>query len=177
MINQQALVSRYGFDQGVVSRWISERGLDMSWLEPQINKWVVENIITPMRKADVQLKNEKTQEEIRLTRARADQQEIETLKSKGEMVLVNDVADSLAQYCLQFKTAIRNLPLNIYLELAEIGDDPLAMKILLSTRIDEVLEELGKMEYEERIEPEPEVIEDTPKRKRSTKTTKKDTTK
>lgn len=175
MINQQTLVSRYGFDQAVISRWVTERGLDMSWPEPQINKWVVDNILNPMRKADQALKNEKIQEEIRLTRFRADQQELDTKRTSGEMVAVNDVADELAQYCLQFKTAIRNLPLNIYLELAEIGDDPLAMKQLISTRIDEVLEELGKMKYEERFEPE--VIEDTPKRKRSTKAAKKDTTK
>lgn len=109
MINQQTLVSRYGFDPAVISRWVTSRGLDMSWPEPQINKWVVDNILNPMRKADQALKNEKIQEEIRLTRFKADHQQIDTKRASGEMVAVNDVADVLAQYCLQFKTAIRNL--------------------------------------------------------------------
>ncbi|MDV3228308.1 hypothetical protein [Salmonella enterica] len=106
------------------------------------------------------------QEEIRLTRARADQQEIDTMKASGEMVLVNDVAGELAKYCLQLKTAIRNIPLNVYLQLAEIADDPLAMKNLL---------ELGTMKYEEGFTPTPteQTTEDTTSRKRSTKATKK----
>ncbi|MDI5424770.1 hypothetical protein MJM99_31175, partial [Salmonella enterica subsp. enterica serovar Kentucky] len=44
--------------------------------------------------------------------------------------LIDDVAGELAKYCLQLKTAIRNIPLNVYLQLAEIADDPLAMKNL-----------------------------------------------
>lgn len=169
----QTLQDRYGYDQSVISRW-KDRGLDMNWPEAQINAWVVQNIIDPMRKGDPALKAEKMQEEIRLIKARADQQEIDTMKASGEMVLVNDVADELSKYCLQFKTAIRALPINVYLELAEIGDQPMEMKTLLSTRIDEVLEELGMMKYEERFTKE---TKDNPtKGKRSTKATKKNTT-
>ncbi|EFS5733820.1 terminase small subunit, partial [Salmonella enterica] len=103
-LSLKTIQDRYGYELSQISRWQDE-GLDLTWPENQINNWIVTNKINPMRKGDPALKAEKMQEEIRLTRARADQQEIDTMKASGEMVLVNDVAGELAKYCLQLKTA------------------------------------------------------------------------
>jgi len=160
-VTLQTLQDRYGYDLSAISRW-QNLGLDLTWPEAKINKWIVDTIITPLRKGDSNLKNEKLVEEIRLTKAKADQQEIDTMKASGELVLVQVVADELSRYCLQLKNAIRTIPINVYLELAEIGDDPIMMRNLLTNRIDEVLEELGNMKYEEYEPEQTEDIEDTP---------------
>ncbi|QUG75868.1 hypothetical protein GKQ23_13085 [Erwinia sp. E602] len=166
------LQNRYGFDVSVISRW-QDKGLDLTWPEGQISSWVVQNIITPMRKTDANLKNEKLVEEIRLTKARADQQEIDTKRAADELVLVEEVADELMRYCLLFKTSMRNLPTQIYLDLAALSDDSIAMRNFLSEKIDEVLNELGQLEYEA---PKPKTKRNYKKRDGSTKAATEDTT-
>ena len=117
-------------------------------------KWVVENKITPLRKSNPALKSEKLREEIRLTKARADQQEIETKLTIGEVVYVNEVADELAAYCSRIRQSFRTLPVQAYMELSKVGDDGMAIKNKLQEYIDDKLLELGDFKYEERFKDE-----------------------
>ncbi|HCW1500675.1 TPA: hypothetical protein ACUK3G_000660 [Escherichia coli] len=147
------LVLIYGYDISVISRWQSE-GLDLSAPDADVYKWVVENKITPLRKSDPALKSEKLREEIRLTKARADQQEIETKLTIGEVVYVNEVADELAAYCSRIRQSFRTLPVQAYMELSKVGDDGMAIKNKLQEYIDDKLLELGDFKYEERFNDE-----------------------
>jgi len=117
----------------------------MSWPETQIRKWIVDEVINPLR--DTDLREQIDRERLRRMTAEATQAELELDKQLGMVVDTSYLESSLSEYFSQLKNYLRTIPQKHYLELFE-SEDALTLKTKLAVFIDEVLNEIGSQEYE-----------------------------
>jgi phage terminase Nu1 subunit (DNA packaging protein) len=142
----RSLAQQYGYDESTIRQsWVAQRGLDMSWPETQIRKWIVDEVINPLR--DTDLREQIDRERLRRMTAEATQAELELDKQLGMVVDTSYLESSLSEYFSQLKNYLRTIPQKHYLELFE-SEDALTLKTKLAVFIDEVLNEIGSQEYE-----------------------------
>lgn len=88
------------------------------------------------------------EEEVRLTRARADKVELEVAEKKGTLIKVSEVVKVWGNYILACRAKLLSVPTKLAYELAG-ESDPLAIESMLREVIDESLGELGRPEFDE----------------------------
>lgn len=174
----RSLAQQYGYDESTIRQsWVAQRGLDMSWPETQIRKWILDEVLNPLR--DTDLREQIDRERLRRMTAEATQAELELDKQLGMVVDTAYLEASLSEFFSQLKNYLRTIPQKHYLELFE-SEDALALKQKLSNFIDEVLNEIGNQEYEmpeeENDEQQGKVDEDTKQGSEEDPTAKKNET-
>lgn len=158
-ISMNQLAKDYGYDESTVRVNWQSQGLDMSWPEPQIRQWVVDNIIKPLRNTDI--KEQIEQERLKKLTAERLLTELELAKENSEIVSTEYVEQILTAYLFELKTTLRTLPNKIYLELFA-QTDAKDLRDILKDELDSMLSTLGDMEFElpEEIRDEDEQAED-----------------
>lgn len=132
----------YGFDASVISRWQQE-GLDMSKSNDEIFDWCRENKINPIRKGDKNLKSMLVEEQIKLTAEKAEKERMENEVLKNNLIPADEVEDAFIELTSKIKNKLRTIPSRYSIKLMAQAEEPVVFKQLLSSYIDEVLEELG----------------------------------
>lgn len=145
MVSIRLIAKQYGYDESTVRQVWTQKGLNMSWLEPQIREWVRDNIIQPLRETDLREQMDR-QRLLKLT-AEAAMSELELEQQMDHVVDIDYLEASLSEYFTQLKNYLRSMPNKHYLELFE-SQDALELKQKLSGFIDEALNEIGNQEYE-----------------------------
>ncbi|MBH2758661.1 hypothetical protein [Serratia ureilytica] len=170
-ITYQAIADRYGYDVSTVSRDWKNRGFDITKSETEINKWIIENIIKPLR-SDESTKVQIEKERLRELTATANIKELDEQERRGELINVAIVESELAKYFHQFKTILRSIPSSEYLKLFE-SKDAITLKNNLQEVIDNALREIGSLELsgEEQVQEDLQTNnkKDTTSRKRKAK--------
>lgn len=87
------------------------------------------------------------EEEVRLTRARADKIELEVAEKEGTLIKVSEVVKVWSDYILACRAKLLSVPTKLAYELAG-ESDPLAIESILREVIDESLRELARTEFE-----------------------------
>ena len=145
MLSLNQLAKQYGYDESTVRKIWVKKGLDITKSDGEVRKWVIDNVITPLRETDL---NEQIQRErLRKLQAEADLAEAEVRKSTGELLQAEDIEREISQYFKILRDYLRTLPNRIHHELHE-QDNALNVKRVLQQRIDEVLNEIGRMTLE-----------------------------
>lgn len=170
-ITYQAIADRYGYDVSTVSRDWKNRGLDITKSEAEINKWIIENIIKPLR-SDESTKAQIEKERLRELTATANIKELDEAERRGELINVAIVESELAKYFHQFKTIMRSIPSSEYLKLFE-SKDAITLKNNLQEVIDNALREIGSLE----LSGEEQIQEDLPTNNKKDTTSRKNKTK
>ncbi|WP_413502237.1 hypothetical protein [Serratia proteamaculans] len=169
-ITYQAIANRYGYDISTVSRDWRNKGLDITKPESEINKWIIENVIQPL-KSDKSTKEQIEKERLRDLTATANIKELDELERRGELISVSMVESELAKYFHQFKSIMRSIPSSEYLKLFE-SKDAITLKNKLQEVIDNALREIGTLE----LSGEEEIQEDILQNNKKDTTSRKDTT-
>ncbi|HIF6677103.1 TPA: hypothetical protein ACX37K_000637 [Serratia marcescens] len=169
-ITYMAIADRYGYDVSTVSRDWKNRGLDITKSEAEINKWIIENIIKPLR-SDESTKVQIEKERLRELTATANIKELDEAERKGELINIAIVESEFAKYFHQFKTIMRSIPSSEYLKLFE-SKDAITLKNNLQEVIDAALREIGTLELGNE-----EVQEDLPTNNKKNTTSRKNKTK
>lgn len=138
------LSRRYGFDVSVISReWVS-RGLDITKSEIEINSWITENIMKPLRNTNV--KEQIEQERLQKLTAERQLAELELQEKLNQIVSTEYIEYVLTAYLFKIKTTIRAIPGKVYLDLFAMTDAK-DLRDKLKTEIDGTLYQLGEMEF------------------------------
>lgn len=143
-ITYQTIADRYGYDISTVSRDWKNRGLDITKSEMEINQWIVQNIVSPLRN-DESTKVQIEKERLRDLTATANIKELDELERRGELISVSIVESEFAKYFHQFKSIMRSIPSSEYLKLFE-SKDAITLKNKLQEVIDNALREIGSLE-------------------------------
>lgn len=143
-ITYQTIADRYGYDISTVSRDWKNRGLDITKSEMEINQWIVQNIVSPLRN-DESTKVQIEKERLRDITASANIKELDEQERRGELINVAIVESEFAKYFHQFKSIIRSIPSSEYLKLYE-SKDAITLKNTLQEVIDNALREIGSLE-------------------------------
>lgn len=168
-ITYQTIADRYGYDISTVSRDWKNRGLDITNSEMEINHWIVQNIVSPLRN-DESTKVQIEKERLRDLTATANIKELDELERRGELISVSIVESELAKYFHQFKSIMRSIPSSEYLKLFE-SKDAITLKNKLQEVIDDALIEIGYLELGNE-----EVREDLQENDNKATTSRKNTT-
>lgn len=153
-ITYQTIADRYGYDISTVSRDWKNRGLDITKSEMEINHWIVQNIVSPLRN-DESTKVQIEKERLRDLTATANIKELDEQERRGELINVSIVENEMAKYFHQLKSIIRSIPSSEYLKLFE-SKDAITLKNKLQEVIDDALREIGSLD----LSGEDEVQED-----------------
>lgn len=146
MISLRTIAKQYGYDESTVRQW-RDKGMPIGddIDEHNTREWIVQNVLKPLRETDI---NEQIQRErLRKLQAEADLAEAEVRVKTGELMEASTVERELSQYFKTMRDYIRTLPNRVYQELHE-QVDALTVKRILLERIDETLNEIGKMTLE-----------------------------
>ncbi|MGX1957386.1 hypothetical protein [Serratia proteamaculans] len=143
-ITYQTIADRYGYDISTVSRDWKNRGLDITKSEMEINQWIVQNIVSPLRN-DESTKVQIEKERLRDLTATANIKELDEQERRGELINVSIVETEMAKYFHQFKSIMRSIPSSEYLKLFE-SKDVITLKNTLQEVIDNALREIGSLE-------------------------------
>lgn len=143
-ITYQTIADRYGYDISTVSRDWKNRGLDITKSEMEINQWIVQNIVSPLRN-DESTKVQIEKERLRDLTATANIKELDEQERRGELINVSIVETEMAKYFHQFKSIMRSVPSSEYLKLFE-SKDVITLKNKLQEVIDNALREIGSLE-------------------------------
>lgn len=168
-ITYQTIADRYGYDISTVSRDWRNRGLDITKSEVEINQWIVQHIVSPLRN-DESTKVQIEKERLRDLTATANIKELDELERRGELISVSIVESEFAKYFHQFKSIMRSIPSSEYLKLFE-SNDAITLKNKLQRVIDNALREIGSLELGNE-----DVQEDLQKNDKKNTTSRKDTT-
>lgn len=144
-VSYSELSRRYGYDVSIISREWVERGLDCSKTADEINQWILDNVMSPLRHTNTKEQIEKE----RLAKLTSERKLIEIdLAEKMETVVSTEYIEQvLTAYLHKIKTSIRSVPNKIYLELFA-QEDAKDLRDLLKEEIDRTLYQLGNMEFE-----------------------------
>ncbi|RYM64679.1 MULTISPECIES: hypothetical protein [Serratia] len=143
-ITYQTIADRYGYDISTVSRDWKSRGLDITKSEMEINQWIVQHIVSPLRN-DESTKVQIEKERLRDLTATANIKELDERERRGELISVSIVEAEFAKYFHQFKSIIRSIPSSEYLKLFE-SKNAITLKNKLQEVIDNALREIGSLE-------------------------------
>lgn len=168
-ITYQTIADRYGYDISTVSRDWKNRGFDITKSEAEINQWIVQYIVSPLRN-DESTKVQIEKERLRDLTATANIKELDELERRGELISVSIVEAEFAKYFHQFKSIMRSIPSSEYLKLFE-SKDAITIKNKLQGIIDDALREIGSLELGNE-----EVQEDLQENDKKDTTSRKDTT-
>lgn len=144
-ISMRSLAADYGYDESTCRNIWVPAGLDMSWPDKQIRKWVADNVIKPLRETD--LKEQMDREKLRKLSAEAALVEMDLQIKMGELVSTDYLESTLSEFFADMKNYMRTIPQKHYIELFE-SQDALELKQKLSAFIDSTLNEIGNYEYE-----------------------------
>lgn len=143
-VNISQLAIKYGYDESTVRSWRDVRNMPVD-TEENACKWIVLNILKPLRDSNVQERIQ--QERLKKMAAEAATAEIELEERLGNLIDLSYLEQSLSEYFSQMKNYLRSIPQKYYLELFEC-QDALELRELLQNIIDDVLNEIGNQEYE-----------------------------
>ncbi len=170
-ITYQTIADRYGYDISTVSRDWKSRGLDITKSEMEINQWIVQHIVSPLRN-DESTKVQIEKERLRDLTATANIKELDERERRGELISVSIVEAEFAKYFHQFKSIIRSIPSSEYLKLFE-SKDAITLKNKLQEVIDNALREIVSIE----LDGDEEVQEDLQENDKKDITARKNSTK
>lgn len=150
-LNYKKLSELYGWDESTIRKgWVS-RGLDINKPDDEIFQWVQNNVLNPLRETD--LREQIDRERLRKMKAEADQQELELKKATEQVIDTDYLYMALTEHFTKIKNQLRTVPIKSYIDLYEC-ETALELKIKLQEVIDDVLTEIGNMEYEHENEQE-----------------------
>jgi phage terminase Nu1 subunit (DNA packaging protein) len=92
------------------------------------------------------------QQQVRLTRAKAEKLELENQVRAGELVEADEATLVWSGYISACKARLLGIPVRVALELAGLSD-PKEIQAILTESIDEALIELSNGEFVQRLEP------------------------
>ena len=144
-VSYSELSRRYGYDVSIISREWVERGLDCSKTSAEINQWILDNVMSPLRHTNTKEQIEKE----RLAKLTSERQliEIELAEKMETIVSTEYIEQVLTAFLHKIKTSIRSVPNKVYLELFA-QEDAKDLRDLLKEEIDRTLYQLGNMEFE-----------------------------
>lgn len=143
-INKHEYGRRYGVNESTIRGWV-DRGMPQD-TDAGATAWIVENILKPLRDTDIKEQIEKAR--LRKLIAEAEQAETELERQREQLIPADEVHRELTQYFKTFRDYIRSLPNKIQHEVFE-QDSVLKVKRVLQNRIDEMLNEIGDMKFED----------------------------
>lgn len=144
MISQRSIAKQYGYDESTVRQW-KAKGMPLS-NEDETRQWIIDHVLIPLRQTDI--REQIDLERLRKMRAEADLAEAEVLSRTEQLIPADEVHRELTQYFKTFRDYIRSLPNRIQHEVFE-QDSVLKVKRVLQARIDEMLNEIGDMKFED----------------------------
>ncbi|QEF54967.1 hypothetical protein [Escherichia coli] len=141
------LSKMYGYSLPAVTKW-KERGLPFNsntrrCPKDKAIKWVLDNIISPLREIDVQTQIQ--QEKLRKARGEADAIERENQEAMNLLIPVGYVEQELAEYCGKVKQTILQIATIDALEILESATDQKTLKNKLREIIERRLNEVGDL--------------------------------
>ncbi|MEQ9995631.1 MULTISPECIES: hypothetical protein [Pectobacterium] len=145
MLTINQLAKQYGYDESTIRKiWII-KGLDLTKTDGEIREWIITNILNPLRHTDTQKQIQR--ERLRKLTAEAEAAEISVRQCMDELIKITVVQNELSSYLKRIRDHLRTIPNKTYLELFE-QENAIAIKRVLQSRIDEVLNECGRFNYE-----------------------------
>ncbi|HFI1739649.1 TPA: hypothetical protein ACGPKV_004865 [Escherichia coli] len=141
------LSKMYGYSLPAVTKW-KERGLPFNSNTRRCPrdlaiKWILTNIINPLREVDVQAQIQ--QEKLRKARGEADAIERENQEAMNLLIPVGYVEQELAEYCGKVKQTILQIATIDALEILESATDQKTLKNKLREIIERRLNEVGDL--------------------------------
>ncbi|ENV5883842.1 hypothetical protein ACFIPR_003210 [Enterobacter kobei] len=148
------LAEFYDVDATQISRdWVS-RGFDITAPRDELFKWIHENYLRKLKTTDN--KEQLVIEQVRLTKAKADREQIEIRKANEELIEVELVQAVVTQQYNQLKKDLRMIPQAYHLELAVLAEEPLILRDRLQEIIDDTLRDQNYNYIEEEQDGESE---------------------
>ncbi|MEI7342236.1 hypothetical protein WCT87_12210 [Pectobacterium brasiliense] len=146
-LSYRSIAKQYGYDESTVRQSWAKKGMPdpKSSTEQDVREWIVSNILNPLRDTDTQEQIQR--ERLRKLTAEAEQAEIDVRLKMDELIEIIIVQNELSAYLKRIRDHIRTIPNKTYLELFE-QDRAIDIKRVLQLRIDEVLNECGRFNYE-----------------------------
>ncbi|MCA6962534.1 hypothetical protein [Pectobacterium odoriferum] len=146
-LSYRSIARTYGYDESTVRQSWAKKGMPdpKSSTENEIRQWIVINILNPLRDTDTQEQIQR--ERLRKLTAEAEQAEISVRQCMDELIEITVVQNELSSYLKRIRDHLRTIPNKTYLELFE-QEKSIDIKRVLQSRIDEVLNECGRFNYE-----------------------------
>ncbi|HHH1460435.1 TPA: hypothetical protein ACPY73_003659, partial [Yersinia enterocolitica] len=142
-ISMRKLAIDYGFDESSVRGW-RDRGCPIDD-EIKARKWIVDNILNPLRNTDIKEQIER-QRLAKLT-AEARQAEIDLEIKMESLIETQYLENELSTFFKRIRDHLRTLPNKKYLELFE-QESTADVKRVLQRAIDDILNEIGGFKLE-----------------------------
>lgn len=158
------LSKMYGYSLPAVQKW-KERGLPFNTNTRRVPKekgikWVLENIINPLREVDVQAQIQ--QEKLRKARGEADAIELKNRTELNDLIPVAYVESVLTGFCGNVRQTMMQIATTNTLEILEAATDQKTLKEKLHEIISQRLNEVGDILLKADIDEYDEYSEDTP---------------
>ncbi|POE24977.1 hypothetical protein BV923_00705 [Pectobacterium odoriferum] len=146
-LSYRSIAKQYGYDESTIRQSWAKKGMPdpKSSTEQEVRQWIVTNILNPLRDTDTQEQIQR--ERLRKLTAEAEQAEISVRQCMDELIKITVVQNELSSYLKRIRDHLRTIPNKTYLELFE-QEKAIDIKRLLQERIDEVLNECGRFNYE-----------------------------
>ncbi|MFJ5420283.1 hypothetical protein ACIPSQ_06475 [Pectobacterium parvum] len=146
-LSYRSIAKQYGYDESTVRQSWAKKGMPdpKSSTELEVRQWIVTNILNPLRDTDTQEQIQR--ERLRKLTAEAEQAEISVRQCMDELIEITVVQNELSSYLKRIRDHLRTIPNKTYLELFE-QEKTIDLKRVLQSRIDEVLNECGRFNYE-----------------------------
>lgn len=146
-LSYRSIAKQYGYDESTVRQSWAKKGMPdpKSSTEQEVRQWIVTNILNPLRDTDTQEQIQR--ERLRKLTAEAEQAEISVRQCMDELIEVTVVQNELSAFLKRIRDHLRTIPNKTYLELFE-QEKAIDIKRVLQTRVDEVLNECGRFNYE-----------------------------
>ncbi|POE40257.1 hypothetical protein [Pectobacterium odoriferum] len=146
-LSYRSIATNYGYDESTVRQSWAKKGMPdpKSSTELEVRQWIVTNILNPLRDTDTQEQIQR--ERLRKLTAEAEQAEISVRQCMDELIEITVVQNELSSYLKRMRDHLRTIPNKTYLELFE-QEKAIDIKRVLQERIDEVLNECGRFNYE-----------------------------
>ncbi|MEG3135654.1 hypothetical protein SC206_19025 [Rouxiella sp. T17] len=141
------LSQQYGYDESTLRNW-KRQGMphDKDIPEEETRKWIIDNIINPLRNTDYKEQIEKAK--LRTALATAELAEMEVAEAHKNVINVDYVEQVLSKYFKKQRDYLRTLGQKIYVEVFE-QDSAISVKRIINQRMDEMLNEIAEFELQE----------------------------
>ncbi|MFP9459305.1 hypothetical protein AB6D30_03210 [Pectobacterium brasiliense] len=146
-LSYRSIAKQYGYDPSTIRQSWAKKGMPdpKSSTELEVRQWIVTNILNPLRDTDTQEQIQR--ERLRKLTAEAEQAEISVRQCMDELIEITVVQNELSSYLKRIRDHLRTIPNKTYLELFE-QEKAIDIKRVLQSRIDELLNECGRFNYE-----------------------------
>ncbi|MFJ5330084.1 hypothetical protein [Pectobacterium versatile] len=146
-LSYRSIAKQYGYDESTIRQSWAKKGMPdpKSSTEQEVRQWIVTNILNPLRDTDTQEQIQR--ERLRKLTAEAEQAEISVRQCMDELIEITVVQNELSSYLKRIRDHLRTIPNKTYLELFE-QETAIEIKRVLHQRVDEVLNECGRFNYE-----------------------------